>query len=160
MRNKWIFLALLVSASVLAQKTPLHLEFYPHTGFFFAIGRWTPSDPKDKAGYPSQTEIDCDRQSKTCVEATAELISGSPHVSLIHLDVAKWNENGIIATSSNACMIETILISFPDKSISATYSMKKLDSDLKQACTIMNVSKPYTNLFVIEGSQRWIDELR
>jgi len=104
----------------------------------------------------SETEIDCDRQSKTCVEATAEYYSGHPHVSLAYFEVVKWDGNGLIATSSEAiCMTETILISFPDKSVTGMHSMKKMDNDKKQACTTFGAGEPFSESFVVKNSQRW-----
>jgi len=111
MRNNWLAL-LLLSSSVSAQKAPLHLHFTADSNSFYAAGRWIPSDPKQKGSSPSETEIDCYRQSRICVEATAESYSGHPHVSLAYLEVVRWDENGIVATSPSAiCMTEAVLIS-------------------------------------------------
>jgi hypothetical protein len=155
MRNNWLALFLL-SSSVSAQKASLHLHFTTDSNSFYAAGRWVPSDPKQKDSSPSETEIDCYRQSRICVEATAEYYSGHPHVSLAYLEVVRWDADGIIAISSSAiCMTEAVLISFPDRSISATHSMKKLANDKKQACTTFGAGEPYTELFVIKNSERW-----
>jgi hypothetical protein len=39
---------------------------------FSAVGKWIPSDPKVKPAYPEETQIDCFKNSMTCVEATAD----------------------------------------------------------------------------------------
>jgi hypothetical protein len=155
MWNKWIVLTML-SASLSAQKVKPNLYFGVDSKSFSTNGRWMPSDFKDKAAYPSETEIDCDRQSKTCVEATAEYFSGHPHVSLTYFEVVKWDENGIMATSaSGICMTETMLISFSDKTITDTHSIKKLNDDKKEACKFLGASGTETDIFVIKNSDRW-----
>jgi hypothetical protein len=156
MRNKRLAVVLLLSASVYAQKALPNLHFAVDSKSFYAAGRWMPSDPKKKSDFPSETEINCDRQSMTCVEATAEYYSGHPHVSLDYFGIVKWDENGIIATSSSGiCMTVTMLISFTDKSISATHSIKKMDNDLKEACKSLGASETMVDAFVVKNSERW-----
>ncbi len=156
MRNIWIASVLLLSASVYAQKVPLSLHFAADSKSFYAVGRWIPSDPKEKAAFPSETEIDCDHQSRTCVEATAEYYYGHPHVSLVYFEVVKWDENGIVASSSSGiCMTETMLISFSDKSISNTHSIKKMENDKREACKSFGASGTASELFVVKNSERW-----
>jgi hypothetical protein len=156
MRSKWIALVLLPSALVSSQYARPHLRFSAGSNGFVAFGRWTPSDPKDHDFSPSETEIECEHQSRSCAEATAKYFAGTPHVSLEYFEVAKWDENGIIATSSSkVCMTETILISFSDESISSTHAMKKLDSDTQQTCKIVGATEPYTELSIVENSERW-----
>ncbi len=156
MRNKLVALAMLLPMSVYAQKSTPPLDFFANSNGFSVTGRWVPSNPKDKAAYPSETEIDCDYSSKTCVEADAEYYSGHPHISITHFQIAKWDENQIIATSSSAiCMEQTILISIPNKTISNTHSIKKLDAPKKEACTRIGASGTQVELFVVKNSPQW-----
>jgi hypothetical protein len=147
---------LVVSASGYAQKAKPALHFNVQGDSFVASGRWVPSDPKDKAAHPSEVEIDCDGKLKMCIEATAEYYSGHPHVSIDYLDIRKWDANGIIATSdSGICMTRTVLISFADKSLSDTHSMKAIDKDLKGACASFGASGTEIDVFVVKGSDGW-----
>jgi hypothetical protein len=156
MRNKLVALSMLLSLCAYAQKIKPPLYFSADSKSFSATGRWVPSNQKDKAAFPSETEIDCDRSSKTCVEADAEYYSGHPHVSITYFEIAKWNENQIIATSSSGiCMEQTILISIPDKTISNTHSMKKLDAPKKEACSTIGASGTQADLFIVKNSPQW-----
>lgn len=115
------------------------------------------SDLKDKAAHPSETQIDCDHKSKTCIEATAEYRFDHPHVFLNYFEVVKWDENGIVATSDSAvCITETLLISFGDKSVSNTHSAKTLDNDKKEACKFLGFVGTETDRFIIKNSDQWI----
>jgi hypothetical protein len=84
MRNKLIGVMLL-SACVYAQRFKPAVHFVFDSNLLVASGRWISSDPKVKAAYPSEVEIDCVLTTKTCTEATAEYYSGHPHVSLTYL---------------------------------------------------------------------------
>ena len=148
---------MMLTASLSAQKVKSPLYFFVASDGFSATGRWVPSDPKDKAAYPSETEITCHLRSKSCIEATAEYYSGHPHVSTTFYQVVKWDENGLIATSQDGiCMEETLLVSFPDKSISNRHTIKKLNDDQKEACKFFGVSGTEADEFVIKNSGRWI----
>jgi hypothetical protein len=152
-----VLILLLITTTPPAQKIKPRLYFAVDAHSFSANGRWIPSDPKDKAANPSETQIDCDHQSKTCTEATAEYYSGHPHVFLNYFEVVKWDENGIVATSANAvCLTETLLISFADKSVSNTHSLKKLDNDKKEACKFLGFVGTETDLFIIKNSDPWL----
>ena len=84
----------------------------------------------EKTQFPSETQINCDRQSKTCIAATAEYSSGHPHVSIEYFQLLKWDVDGIIATSNDAvCMQRTLLISFPNKAISISGMLKGLPKE-------------------------------
>ena len=147
----------MLTATLSAQKVKPPLYFFVTSDGFSATGRWVPSDPKDKAAFPSETEIICDHGSKSCIEATAELFSGHPHVSTAFYQVVKWDENGLIASSEDGiCMEQTLLISFPDKTISNRHSAKKLSDDKKGACKFFGASGTETAEFVIKNSARWI----
>ncbi len=154
-----VALAILFSASLSAQNNPLSLHFTADSNSLYAVGRWVPTDPKEKSPFPSETEIDCNRQTKTCIEATAEFYSGHPHISITHFEVLKWDGNGIVASSSSGiCMTQTVLVSFPDKSISNTHSIKKLNREKLEACRAIGASEASTDLFVVKNSQRWIED--
>jgi hypothetical protein len=139
------------------QKVKPPLYFYVTSDGLSAKGRWVPSNPKDKAAFPSETEITCDLRSKVCIEATAEYFTGHPHVSTAFYQVVMWGVNGLIATSGDGiCMNQTLLISFPDKSISNRHTIKKLNDDQKEACKFFISSGTETEEFVIKNSGRWI----
>jgi hypothetical protein len=126
---------------------------------FSATGNWTPADPKAKPAFPSETQIDCDRSARNCVEATAEYYMGHPHVTLDYLHIVQWDSNGIVATSSDgACMTATMQMSFAEKRIFATHTMKQLDEKTKKACEFFGVSKAMQYVFVLKGSERWTKE--
>jgi hypothetical protein len=157
MLKKFVLMLIVTSASLFAQKAEQSLYFFNDANGFVANGRWIPSDPKEKAAYPSETELDCMRGTRTCMEATAEYYSGHPHVSLTLYQIIKWDENGIVATADGGiCMTETMLISFADKSVSNTHSEKNLDKFDKGACKTAGATGTETDLFIIKNSDRWI----
>jgi len=150
---------MLLPACLCGQKSTPSLHFFVDISNLSASGRWIPANPKDKAAYPSEVQIDCERKSKTCVEATAEYYGGHPHASLSYFQILKWDENGIIATSADAiCDTRTLLVSFPDKAISATSSPKPLTEDAKGACKTFGAMDSEIDLFVVKGSQKWQDD--
>jgi hypothetical protein len=154
--RKNVICLLLVSTSVFAQKAKPPLHFAVASDSFVASGRWIPSNPKDKAAYPSEVEIDCDAKMRMCIEAAAEYFSGHPHVSIDYFKIMKWDASGIIASSSSGiCMTRTMLISFADKSISDTHSEKVLDKDKKGACAFFGASGTEIDVFVVKGSDKW-----
>src|SRR5450755_2907900 len=82
---------------------------------FFATGKWasTSSEPKDQIAFDQEVQIDCFRQWKQCVEATAEVYMGHPHITTAYLDVIQWDRNGLIAVSdSGVCMTNKIIVTF------------------------------------------------
>ncbi|SRR5260370_167868 len=126
---------------------------------FSATGNWIPADSKEKPAFPSETEIDCFRNGMNCVEATAESYMDHPHVTLNYLHVIRWDKDGIIATdSSGICMTVTIQISFADKHISSTHSVKQLDDRTKESCKFFQADQTQEDIFVIKGSERWRKE--
>ena len=87
---------------------------------FTATGNWIPANPKDEPAFASETEIDCFKQSMSCVEGTAEFYMGHPHITLEYLQVLKWDNDEIIATDSTGiCMTVTIHVTFAEKRISS-----------------------------------------
>jgi hypothetical protein len=142
-----------------AQKIERPIYFTFDSGGFSATGKWVPADPKDKAAFPSETEIDCEKRRMSCVEATAEYYYGHPHVSVSDFQVIKWDEHGIIAVSSSGvCMTNTILISFAEKSVTETDSMKQLDDKTKESCNYFGAKKTVMSLFILKNSERWDKE--
>lgn len=61
-----------------------NLYFFVDASGFSAEGTWIPVDPKSHAAYQAETKVDCDRAVKLCTEATAEYLSGHPHISLTY----------------------------------------------------------------------------
>jgi hypothetical protein len=152
---------LVFAACILAgqsqQKSVIFFEY--DNDSFSATGYWIPADPNDKRAFPSETQLDCFRSDKSCVEGTAEFYMGHPHVSLSYLRVVKWDNDGIVATdSSGVCMTVTMQITFAEKRISATHSMKRLDDEKKKACNFLGAEKTQEEIFVLRGSERWNKE--
>jgi hypothetical protein len=84
---RFLVLTVLLTLAVSAQV--IYFDF-TKTGFF-ATGSWEAMDPTVKAEV-TETQIDCFREMKTCVLATAENFMGRPQVSTSYLDVIKWDE--------------------------------------------------------------------
>jgi hypothetical protein len=72
-----IALVLVLGIRAPAFSQALQVHFSVDRTSFYADGR-----ESDKSLFPSETQINCDRQSKTCIGATAEYYSGHPHVSI------------------------------------------------------------------------------
>jgi hypothetical protein len=126
---------------------------------FTATGSWIPADTRTSSSVPSETEIDCFKNSLSCVEATAEFYSGHPHVTLNYPQVIRWDDDGIVASdSSGICMTVTIQISFAEKRISSTHSAKQLNDKTKEACKYFGAEKTEEDIFVLKGSERWTKE--
>lgn len=157
MRN--ILLALLLlTASASAQKSYI-LRFDRHNDSFAAEGKWDNSDIKIKETIPSDTEIDCFKDSKLCVEATSQYYFGHPHVLVEYLDIIKWGSDQIIAVSSGLCLNRTLLISIPDKTISDTESSKTIDKSHVGLCKLVGSGGTQSVfVFVVKGSKRWNTE--
>jgi hypothetical protein len=152
---KW-FVAISLFATLTASAQVIYFNHTKTT--FFATGNWAAADANIKFPF-SETQIDCFKNGKSCVEATAETYMGHPHVSINYLDVLKWDEDGIIATdSSGTCMTITVQISFADKRISATHAVKQLDTETAKACTFFGAGKAEEEIFVLKGSERWNKE--
>ena len=130
---------------------------YLKTGFF-ATGSWESSDPNVKTDM-TETQIDCFREMKTCVLATADNLMGRPHVFTSYLDVIKWDDDGLIATdSSPICMSLTMQVSVADKHITLTHTLKRLAAEQAKACKDFGAEKTTEDFFVIKGTPRWEKE--
>jgi hypothetical protein len=125
-----------------------------------ATGNWISADTKINPPFASETEIDCFKNNMmTCVEATAEFYMTHPHVTVNYLQVIRWDKDGIVATdSSGTCMTVTMQISFADKRISSTHSVKQLDDKMKESCKFFQADKTEEDIFVLKGSERWNKE--
>jgi hypothetical protein len=139
---------------------PAQVIFFVHDADnFFATGNWAPSDPKKKPEIPSETEVNCFRDRLLCVEATAEYFMSRPHVRVNYFQVIKWDNDGIIATDlTGICMTVTMQISFADKRISSTHSVKQLEKETKEACKFFQANETQEDIFVLKGSERWRKE--
>ena len=99
----------------------------------------------------TETQIDCFRETKTCVLATANNLMGRPHVFTSYLDIIKWDDDGLIATdSSPICMTLTTQVSVADKHIALAHSLKRLDADKAEACKFFVSEKTTEDTFVLE----------
>jgi hypothetical protein len=154
MRNTLIA-TMLLSGSVLAQTKKPPLYFAGDMTGFYSVGKWEMAN-NEKMAFPSETEIDCDPSGKFCVEARAEYSLGKPHVNVEFFQVVKWDRNGIVATSSNSlCMVRTLVISFPDQSITGTRSLQEMTDKKKEACKFFGAQGTDSEVFVVKNSQRW-----
>jgi hypothetical protein len=143
-------------AHVQTSKRPL---FFSHDSTSFsATGKWVPNDPKEKEAFPSETELDCFKQNMSCVEATADYSFGHPHVTVSFLRVIQWDKNVLILRSDAVCMTQTAVVTFADKTITSTLSMKQLNEQQKKACNFLGAEKTETWSFVLRGSERWEKE--
>lgn len=154
-----IWLAMCVAVS--GQGTERPVFFLVASDSFSATGKWVSlsTELKDQPPIPQEVEIDCSKNTRTCIEAMAEYYMGSPHISIQYLDVIKWDKNGIVAgSSSGICMTNTILINFADRTISATDSPKNLDEKTKSACAFFGAKQSQSSAFVLKGTDRWEKE--
>ena len=154
-----VLLLLTCALNVLPQSAAAPTYFSHDKNNFTATGDWTPADTKTDSSFPSETEIDCFKNSMSCVEATAEFYSGHPHVTLDYLRVIRWDDDGMVASdSSGICMTVTVQISFAEKHISSTHSAKHLNDKTKEACKDFGAEKTEEDIFVLKGSERWLKE--
>ena len=150
------FLALSVLFTLGVSAQVIYLDF-TKSGFF-ATGSWESQDPNVKTDM-TETQIDCFKQMKTCVIATADNLMGRPHVFTSYLNVIKWDDDGLIATdSSPICMNLTLQVSIADKHITLVHALKRLDADKAKACKTFGAEGTVEDLFVLKGSPRWEKE--
>jgi len=125
---------------------------------FFATGSWESPDPNVKTSM-TETQIDCFKEMKTCVLATADNLMGRPHVFTSYLDVIKWDDDGLIATdASPICMTLTMQVSLADKHITLLHSLKRLDAPTAKACKDFGADQTTEDIFVLKRSPRWEKE--
>jgi hypothetical protein len=107
----------------------------------------------------TETQIDCFKETKTCVVATADNLMGRPHISTSYLDVIKWDDDGLIATDSTPiCMTLTMQVSVGDKHITLLHSLKRLEGDQAKSCKYFGADRTTEDIFVLRGSPRWEKE--
>jgi hypothetical protein len=150
------FVLLVLSGAVVkAQDKGRNPYFFVESDQFSAVGKWVPADPKDKNSMPQEVQIDCFRELRMCVEATAEFYVHA-HVNVSYPKILQWDTNGIVARDDEGvCMSRTIVVSFAEKSISATYSPKTTTEKVKQACQFFGAKGTEAALFVVKGTKRW-----
>ncbi len=161
MTRRLLSILLLASSSLPAQTlvTPNNLYFFVNSEAFSAEGSWVPVNPKDHAAYQEETQFDCDKATRTCMEATADYYSGHPHVSVAYFQVVKWDSNGIIATNADGvCAGRTVSIGFAAKHISDTREAKVLPKEKQSACNTLGVPSSESWTFVLKNSQAWATE--
>jgi hypothetical protein len=151
---------LFIVCATLAQPQRSNTIYFNYDkGSFTATGNWIPANPKDKPAFVSETEIDCFKQNMSCVEGTAELFMGHPHITLEYLQILKWDNDEILATDSTGiCMTVTMQITFAEKRISSTHAMKRLDQETKEACKFFQADQTQVDIFVLKGSEQWNKE--
>jgi hypothetical protein len=126
---------------------------------FSAEGTWTPVDPKSHAAFPAETEIDCDRAARSCTEATAEYFSGQPHISVTYFQIIKWDENGIVASNTDAvCVSRLLTIGFAAKHLTDMREVKVLPRDKQEACKKIGIPASESWTMALKNSQAWADE--
>jgi hypothetical protein len=149
-----VLLLLTCAPSTRPQSIPPIFFSYDKNGFS-ATGSWIPVDTKPSSSVRSETEIDCFKNSLSCVEGTAEFYSDHPHVTLNYLQVINWDNDGIIASdSSGICMTVAVQISFAEKRISSIHSMKHLNDQKKEACKFFGAEKTEEEIFVLKGQNQ------
>jgi hypothetical protein len=123
---------LLLASSALSAQTLVgpNLYFFVDQSTFSAEGSWVPVNPKDHAANQTETELDCEKRTGECIEASADYYSGHPHISVAYFQIIKWDINGIVATNADAiCVSRTVSIGFAAKPISDTREAKVLPND-------------------------------
>jgi hypothetical protein len=154
MFKRFLALSILLTLGVSAQVIYFN---YSKNGFT-ATGSWESPDSKVKTDM-TETQIDCFKEMKTCVLATADNSMGRPHVFTSYLDVIKWDDDGLIATDSTPiCMTLTMQVSPADKHITLARALKRLDAEQAQACKFFGAEKSIEDIFVLKGSPRWEKE--
>jgi len=152
-------MALLASSLLLAQPTKSNLYFFVDASTFSAEGTWMPIDPKSHPAYQAETELDCDKGTVTCTEATADYYSGHPHISIIYFQIVKWDGNGIVASSADGiCATRTLTIGFAAKHISDTREAKMLPQEKQKACETFAVPASEGWTLALKNSKAWTSE--
>jgi hypothetical protein len=161
--NRRLFLLFLViglsRVGTSAQTKSSNIHFYVEPSSFAAEGTWIPVDPKDHAAYQAETELDCDKRSAMCIEATADYFSGHPHISVVYFQIVKWDGNGIVASSAEgACQTRTLYIGFAAKHLSDTREAKILPDAKQKACSSLGVPPSEGWTMALKNSKAWNDE--
>lgn len=152
---------LLLASSALPAQTLVgpNLYFFVDQSSFSAEGTWVPVDPKDHAAYQAETELDCEKRTGECIEATGDYFSGHPHIAVAYFQVIKWDSNGIVATNADGiCASRTISIGFAAKHISDTREAKVLSTEKQKACQTLGVPPNESWTFLLKNSKAWATE--
>ena len=152
---------LLLALSPLPPQTLVgpNLYFFVDQSSLSAEGSWVPADPKDHAANESETELDCEKQTGECIEATADEYAGHPHISVTYFQVVKWDSNGIIASNSDAvCVSRTISVGFAAKHISDMREAKVLSDEKQKACQALGIPANDSWTFLVKNSKSWAEE--
>lgn len=152
---------LLLAATALPAQTLVgrDLSFFVDSSSFSAEGTWVPVDPKDHAAYQAETELDCEKRTGECIEATADYFSSHPHITVAYFQVIKWDSNGIVATNADGiCSGRTVSIGFAAKHISDTREAKVLPADKEKACQSLGVPSSQSWTFLLTNSKAWATE--
>jgi hypothetical protein len=154
MLSRFLALSVLLTLGV-----PAQVVYFRYTKMgFFATGSWELQDSNVKTDM-TETQIDCFKEMKTCVMASADNLMGRPHVFTSYLDVIKWDDDVLIATdSSPICMTLTMQVSVADKHITLVHALKRLDAERAKACKDFGAEKTVEDIFVLKGSPRWEKE--
>jgi hypothetical protein len=156
MVHRSLLLALLASSTLPAQTAKSNLYFFVDAHSFSAEGTWVPIDPKSHAAYQAETQLDCDKRTATCTEATADYFSGHPHVSLLYFQIVKWDGNGIVASNADAiCVTRTLSIGFAAKHIIDTREAKVLPKETQKACEPIGIPASEGWTLVLKNSKEW-----
>jgi len=152
---------LLLAAFTLPAQTLVgpNVYFFVDQSTFSAEGSWVPVNPKDHAANQTETELDCEKRTGECIEASADYYSGHPHIAVAYFQIIKWDSNGIIATNADAvCVSRTVTIGFAAKHISDTREAKVLSDDKLKACQALGIPSNESWTFLLKNSKAWASE--
>ncbi len=127
---------LLLAASVSAQEALPFFEASPET--VVTSGKWiATSGSGDAPAFKHVVEIHCFRERSICMEATANVVGGNPDLHIQYYKVLRWDENGVVAESSEPiCSTNQLIFNFREKSVLAIDAPKKEAKGLKGACKV------------------------
>lgn len=133
---KSFVLLLFVVTVAYAQERPPTVQVTPGR-FVTVTGKWkaTTGRAGDEPAHKHVIEIDCFKEQRTCMEATANVIEGEPDIVVEYYDVIRWDENGIVAENSEPiCVTNQLNITFQDQSVMAIDSPKHNAKGFKDSC--------------------------
>jgi hypothetical protein len=133
--------------------------FFSHDAeSFSATGKWVDDPATSEESIPQEAQLDCTRQTRSCVQAIAEIYYGHPHVLLFYYNITRWNKDGITLFQDGQCMTNTIIITFADKSAIEVNAPKTLPKKQADACNFFGAHQSSRSIFVPKGSARWEKE--
>ncbi len=156
MTARLLSMLLLALPLLSAQTATRNLHFYVEAASFSAEGTWIPVDPKSHAAYQAETEVDCEKRTATCTEATADYFDGHPHISVDSFQIIKWDRNGIVASSAEGvCATRKLTIAFAAMHMSDTREAKVLPSAKQEACHSLGVPSSEGWTMALKNSKEW-----